>query len=66
MSKRLKINIEPVGCGFVCRATNGDLPFEGRVHESRAAAMIDLKTAYHLKDWALKTCGNSYVTIEVA
>ena len=45
MSK-LTIKIEEQENGFVCVADNGDLPFEGRIHDTAENAMNDLLAAY--------------------
>ena len=44
--KRLAINIVKTEPGYVCIASNGDLPFEGRVHATRTEAMEHLWAAY--------------------
>jgi len=49
--KRLTIVVEPKGDGWVCVAANGELPFEGRIHESKEAAMDDLDAAYNNHTW---------------
>lgn len=49
--KRLTIIIEPKDDGYVCVAANGELPFEGRVHETKEAAMDDLNAAYNNNTW---------------
>jgi len=37
--------------GYVCRADNDDLPFEGRVHATVEDAMGDLDAAYDNASW---------------
>ena len=49
--KRLTIIVEPKDDGFVCVAANGDLPFEGRIHPTKEAAMNDLDAAYDNVTW---------------
>lgn len=51
---RMRINIKKLGDGYVCIATNGDLPFEGRKHESVADAINDLRMAYGGNTWKPK------------
>jgi hypothetical protein len=49
--KRMIIKVEPVDGGFVSVASDGNLPFEGRVHPTIDAAMRDLNAAYNNKTW---------------
>lgn len=49
--KRLTISVEPKDDGWVCIAANGDLPFEGRIHDSKEDAMNDLEKAYNNNTW---------------
>lgn len=49
--KRLAIIVEAKDDGWVCVAANGELPFEGRVHETKEDAMDDLDAAYNNNTW---------------
>jgi hypothetical protein len=58
--KTLTIKIERTDGGFICRAANGDLPFEGRVHATRAAAIDDLNSAYDNATWHGRQTAEGY------
>jgi hypothetical protein len=58
--KRMTIKIEAKNNGFVCVASNGDLPFEGRVHASKPDAIKDLDAAYNNPTWHGKKTSNGY------
>lgn len=63
--KTLTINIEPKGDGYVCIATNGDLPFEGRIHTTIENAFGDLNAAYDNNTWHGKKNSNTQYSIDI-
>jgi hypothetical protein len=58
--KTLTIKIERTADGYICRDSNGDLPFEGRVHATRNAAIDDLNGAYDNGTWQGRQTAEGY------
>lgn len=50
--------------GYVCRADNGDLPFEGRIHATIEDAMDDLNAAYDNTTWQGRQIGSTTYEIQ--
>lgn len=57
---RMTIKIKKVETGYICEADNGDLPFEGRVHATKAEALDDLDAAYKGNTWCGERTSRGY------
>jgi hypothetical protein len=56
----LKIKKTETESGYIVEATNGDRPFEGRIHATRANAARDIEAAYNSHVWDLRKSSRGY------
>ena len=58
--KTLTIKITKKENGYVCIASNGDMPFEGRIHPTKKDALNCLNAAYNNVTWRGRVTSRGY------